>query len=94
MWPWEHVAFGYLLYSVYAHVRRGEPPDALSTVAMAIAAVAPDLIDKPLAWEFDVFATGYALGHSVFLAVPLLAGVVAVARRTDRLAAADGFAVG
>ncbi|OYR39210.1 hypothetical protein DJ82_04120 [Halorubrum sp. Ib24] len=94
MWPWEHVAFGYLLYSAYTRVRHGESPEATSTVAMATAAVLPDVIDKPLAWEFDVFATGSALGHSVFVAAPLLVGVVALSRNADRSAAADGFAVG
>ena len=35
MWPWEHVAVGYLLYSAYVHLRYGESPGKLPTFAVA-----------------------------------------------------------
>lgn len=72
MWPWEHAVFAYLLYSLYSHLRYREAPDGRVTIVLVFAAVLPDVIDKPLAWEFGVFSTGYALAHSLFFAIPLV----------------------
>lgn len=81
MWPWEHVLFAYVCYSLYVHGRhRGAPTDA-ATIVLAFGAVVPDLVDKPLAWQFDLFDTGYAVAHSVFVVVPVLIGVYLLARR-------------
>ena len=71
MWPWEHLIVGYLTFSVGVHVVARRPPTAFEATALAVASVAPDLIDKPLAWQFGVFPSGYGAGHSVFLAVPI-----------------------
>jgi hypothetical protein len=71
MWPWEHAVVGYLSYSLVCHVAFRDSPGGLEAFAVAFASVLPDLIDKPLAWEFGVFDAGYALGHSAFVAVPL-----------------------
>lgn len=94
MWPWEHVAFGYLLYSLATNIGLGESTRDRAMVAVCVAAVLPDLIDKPLAWTFEVFPSGYALGHSIFVA-PLLAVVaIAVSRRYGRTDVGVAFAVG
>jgi hypothetical protein len=66
MWPWEHLAVGYLLYSAYAHGRYGRPPAAGAVPAVVLASQLPDLIDKPLAWTLGILPAGYSLGHSVF----------------------------
>jgi len=81
MWPWEHVLFAYVFYSIYIHARRRERPPDASVVALAFGAVLPDLVDKPLAWQFGVFEGGYALAHSVFVAVPIVAVVYLFAER-------------
>lgn len=94
MWPWEHVIFGYLLYTVYTHVVHRESPKAVPTAVMAVAAVFPDLIDKPLAWEFGVFSTGYALGHSVFFVIPLTIVVWVFTHDTARSSIGTGFIIG
>ena len=94
MWPWEHVVVGYLSYSLFSHLFYRSSPGALETLAVVFASLLPDLIDKPLAWEFGVFETGYALGHSIFFAVPLCLVVGVLARQAGRSRAGLAFSVG
>jgi len=76
MWPWEHAAVGYLLYSLLLRVLGRNPPTGPVVAVLLLATVLPDLIDKPLSWGLGWFPTGYAVGHSVFFAIP--AGILAV----------------
>ncbi|GAA0522590.1 hypothetical protein SAMN04488066_105117 [Halorubrum aquaticum] len=94
MWPWEHVLFAYVCYSTYVHGRYRSRPGDAPTVALAFGAVLPDLIDKPLAWEFNVFTTGYAAAHSVFLGVPAAIAVYALAERRRAGAVGGAFLTG
>lgn len=93
MWPWEHAVVGYLAFSVGVHLVRRRPPTGPEALVVAFAAVAPDLVDKPLAWEFGVFPSGHGIAHSVFFAVPLVALVLAAAARR-RPGVGTAFAVG
>lgn len=94
MWPWEHLAFGYVCFSLYSHARWGEAPSAGAAVAVAIASLLPDLVDKPLSWSFGLFPAGYSVTHSAFVA-PLLAGLVlALAARAGRRRVGVAFAWG
>ena len=68
MLPWEHVAVGYLLYSIVVHALRGHRPTGLPVVVVGVASVLPDLVDKPLGWWLGVLPS-LGLGHSVFFAV-------------------------
>ncbi|WP_049925917.1 metal-dependent hydrolase [Halopiger goleimassiliensis] len=94
MWPWEHAIVGYLAYSLFVRLVYREPPGGLEALTVVVASVLPDVIDKPLAWEFGVFESGYALGHSIFVAVPLSIVVGLVARRVGRTRAGLAFGVG
>lgn len=94
MWPWEHAIVGYLGYSIFCRLYYRESPDGLAAFAVVFASVLPDLIDKPLAWEFGVLESGYAIGHSIFFAVPLAVAVGALARAAGRPRAGVAFAVG
>lgn len=94
MWPWEHVIVGYLAYSMFCHLYYRESPGGLDAFAVVFGSVLPDVIDKPLAWEFGVFETGYALGHSIFFAVPLAVVVGALARSYNRPRAGLAFGLG
>lgn len=94
MWPWEHLAVGYLAYSALARVRTGEPPGGPAALAVAVATQLPDLLDKPLAWTFGVYPGGYSVGHSIFVAVGLSTLAVAVSRRRGRPELGAAFAVG
>ena len=71
MWPWEHAIVAYLCYSLFCHTVFRDSPGGLDAFTVVFASVLPDLIDKPLAWEYGVFDVGYAVGHSIFFAVPL-----------------------
>lgn len=71
MLPWEHLAVGYICYSLWVHLRyRGRPP-GLPVVVLGVATQLPDLIDKPLGWWLGVLPS-IGLGHSLFFAVPLI----------------------
>jgi len=91
MWPWEHALFGYVVYSVVCHAYYRDAPGEYETAIVLIASILPDVIDKTLAWQFDVFHSGYALAHSVFIAVPLAIGAGLIARRDGRAELAFGI---
>ena len=94
MWPWEHAIVGYLVYSLCSHAVYRRSPTGLEAFAVVFASVFPDLVDKPLAWEFAVFQTGYSVGHSIFFAVPLAIVVGVLARAVGRTPAGVAFGVG
>lgn len=94
MMPWEHAAIGYIGYSILVRVFYKETPTAMETVAVVFGSLFPDLIDKPLAWQFDLFASGYAFAHSIFTAVPIATVVVLLAWRHGAFRTGLGFAVG
>jgi len=91
VWPWEHVAFGYLLYSPLLRVATGRGPDARMAGLLALGAVGPDLVDKTLAWGLGVFPTGYAVGHSVFVALPVGLALVVAYRSGPSTAFVAGY---
>ncbi len=94
MWPWEHLAFGYLLYTGFVHLAWGERPRGGPTLLLALGTQVPDLVDKPLGWGFGVYATGYGATHSVLVAGPVLLGVLAVAVHYGRPRLGAGYVVG
>jgi hypothetical protein len=93
MWPWGHLAAGYLCYSLYCRFVAGRAPRGVGTVAVLFGTQAPDLVDKPLAWTFGLLPSGRSLGHSlvVFALVAPLVWWVAGRRDHRPLAAAVGF---
>ncbi len=94
MWPWEHAAIGYVAFSILVHFFRRRPPSGTEAVVVVFASVFPDLIDKPLAWEFGVFPSGYGIAHSIFFAFPLIIVVFLLSIRHDRSNLGIGFGVG
>ncbi|MFP8956770.1 metal-dependent hydrolase [Natrialbaceae archaeon A-CW3] len=92
--PWEHVIVGYIGYSAFTHVVYRDSPTTGETVVVVFASVLPDLIDKPLAWEFGVFPSGYALGHSIFFAVPLSVAVGWYTRQRNQPRIGWAFGIG
>lgn len=94
MLPWEHAAVGYLAYSLLSHALARRSPGALEALAAVVGSQGPDLIDKPLSWQYGVFESGYALGHSVLFAVPLTVAAALLARAYGRLRVGAAFAVG
>lgn len=93
MWPPEHLAVGYVCYSAYSHLRYRRPPSAAATVAVVLATQLPDVIDKTLAWTFDVLPSGHSLGHSLLFAVPLWFAVALAARLAGRPDVGSAFGI-
>jgi hypothetical protein len=94
VWPWEHLAFGYLLFALGTRARSGRPPSDRATIALAVGTQLPDLVDKPLAWWLGVLPSGISLAHSIFFALPLTAAVAVVAARRGERPVGVAFAVG
>ena len=62
MWPWEHLAFGYLLWSLWLRARGRSLPGDWEALVLVFATQLPDLVDKPLAWQLGVLPGGRSLG--------------------------------
>jgi hypothetical protein len=91
MWPWGHLAAGYLVYRV---IGRGRAQETAPLIALAVGTQLPDLIDKPFAWTIPILPNGRSLGHSLVLALPLLVGLILVLdgrRRRAVAALATGY---
>lgn len=71
MYPPGHLAFGYLCYSLYYHIRWKQPPPGYETLVLAIGTQFPDLVDKPLAL-LGIFPYSRYVGHSL-VTIALLA---------------------
>lgn len=94
MWPWDHLAFGYLLYLVLGAWKPSPHVDDLTFIVLAIGTQLPDVVDKPLAWSLGVLPSGLSLGHSfVFLAL-LTPLAVAVSNRHGRPVLAGALVTG
>lgn len=93
MWPWEHLAVGYVAYSLYVRGRDGESPTTREALAVAVGSQLPDLADKPLAWTVDLVATGYAVGHSIFVAPFVCLAAYALARKTEERRLTAAFSI-
>lgn len=96
MLPWGHLAAGYFLYAALVRYRRGEGavPAGLPVVALVLGTQFADLLDKPLAWYLGVLESGRSLGHSLLVAVVVIAVVYWVARRYERPEVGTAFVVG
>ncbi|WP_338729894.1 metal-dependent hydrolase [Haladaptatus sp. DJG-WS-42] len=93
MWPWGHVAVGYLLYSLY-HRSRVAAISGVGVFFVALGTQFPDLIDKPLGWNLGILPSGRSLAHSLITAVVIIAIAVAVARRFSREEVGWAFGLG
>ena len=94
MMPWEHAAMGYVAFSLFVHAVYRDSPTARETIVVVFASILPDLIDKPLAWEFGILEGGRTLGHSIFVATPLSVAILALAYRGGRPKLGWAFAIG
>jgi hypothetical protein len=94
MWPWEHLAFGYVWYSLGRRLRTGGGPSHREVLALAVGTQLPDLVDKPLAWEFGLLPSGVSLAHSIFVALPVTVAALAVARYRGAQSTGAAFGVG
>jgi hypothetical protein len=94
MWPWGHLAVGYLCYVTMITVR-GKSEQTLGTLlAVAFGTQFPDLIDKPLAWSVALLPSGRSLAHSLLTATVIIWVTYLVGRRFNRPDVAGAFGVG
>ena len=94
MWPWGHLALGYLAYSLgVRHFSERAPTDG-AAVAVVLGTQFPDLVDKPLAWTFGVLPSGRSLAHSLFAAALILGLLKVGLRRTEDAELVNAFGVG
>lgn len=93
MLPWEHVAVGYLAYSLFARLAYRRAPRGDAVLAVAFAALLPDLIDKPLAWGAGALPSGKSLAHSLVFAGPATGLAVLATGRRIAIAFALSYAL-
>jgi membrane-bound metal-dependent hydrolase YbcI (DUF457 family) len=94
MWPWEHLAFGYVLYSGAVRLGGRSVPGDAEILLLVLATQLPDLIDKPLSWGLNVLPSGLSLAHSLLFALPLVVLVLGTARWRGRISVGLAFAAG
>lgn len=94
MWPWEHLAVGYVAYSLYSRTAFGSSPTDRAALVAAVATQFPDLVDKPLSWVVPLLPDGTTVGHSLFVAIPLSAAGYRFAARRGRPDVGAAFAIG
>ena len=94
MWPWEHLAFGYLVYSLGARAVGRHRLTALAVATLALGTQFPDLVDKPLGWGTTLLPSGLSLAHSLLFALPVAALTITVGAAVGRLAVALAFVTG
>ncbi|MFB6299980.1 MAG: metal-dependent hydrolase [Halobacteriales archaeon] len=92
MWPWGHLALGYLLYSAVGRYRR-MPRRIVPIVILTVATQIADLIDKPLAWSIGILDAGRSLGHSMIVA-GLVIGLLAMIVRARPILKEGSLALG
>lgn len=93
MWPWGHLAVGYLVYSILIHLSGNSLRD-YPTLSLMFGTQFPDLVDKPLAWTFGVIPNGRSLTHSIFTAVILIVVLRVLLRRYGYGSLATAFGIG
>lgn len=94
MFPWDHLAAGYLAYSLGTRLLGRRPPTVGTVLAVALGSQFPDLVDKPAGWLLGVFPTGVSVAHSVFVAVPVAVAALWVTRTRDRPELGAAFGTG
>lgn len=91
MYPWGHLAVGYLCYSLAVRLRYRRSPSESAVLALGVGTQFPDLIDKPLSWTFGILPSGRSLGHSLVFALGVGIVVWYLAQRYDRRTEAVAF---
>lgn len=94
MWPWGHAAAGYLLLSLSRRRADGRPPAGVAAVAVGVGTLAPDLVDKPLAWTAEVLPNGRSLSHSALTAALVCTLLWLASRDAEDRRVVGAFAVG
>lgn len=92
MWPWMHLAFGYITVSLTWRLCRHRIDGAVAAAVVA-GTQFPDLVDKSLAWYLGVLPAGRSLAHSAITATAVSVIVLVVASHWDRLQPGIAFVI-
>lgn len=92
MWPWGHLALGYLALSGLRRVQRRRI-GGREVLWLALGTQLPDLVDKPLSWYVGGLP-GRGLGHSALTAILLTLIVASVVGNPDGRDDGVAFLVG
>ena len=84
MWPWGHLAVGYVAFSAFVRVQPETELSDRAVIVLAVATQLPDLVDKPLAWQFGLLNDGIDVAHSLLVGLPLALTVGLVLWNTRR----------
>jgi hypothetical protein len=90
MFPWDHLAIGYVVYSIVVRLLGSRPSDE-EWLAIVVGSQFPDLVDKPLAWTLGVLPSGTSLAHSVLVATPVVAILLLVSAQYGRVRTGVAF---
>lgn len=94
MWPWGHLAVGYVAFSLFVRVGLGRRPSGRAAILLSIATQLPDLVDKPLAWQFGLLSDGTGAAHSLLVGVPVALALGVWLRIRERPELSGALAIG
>ncbi|SEM03367.1 metal-dependent hydrolase [Haloferax larsenii] len=94
MWPWEHLLFGYIWYSILNRALWRTPITDGIGLTIALSTQAPDLVDKPLSWTLGLVTSGYGPAHSLLLGLPAVLVVAGLAWTRDKARVGVALVVG
>lgn len=92
MWPWGHLAVGYLAWSLLARGAYRRPPRTSEALVVIVGTQFPDLVDKTLAWSLALLPSGRSLAHSLFTLAAVSAIALCVTERYGRPTLGFAFA--
>jgi membrane-bound metal-dependent hydrolase YbcI (DUF457 family) len=92
MFPIEHALVAFLPVSAYVLLTDRRLPSVRLAAVVFLGSQFPDLVDKPLAYQFGLIPSGRVFMHSLPVALPFLAGVAIYGRQTERPRLTVGFA--
>lgn len=93
MFPHEHLLVALIPVVAYIAIRDRRLPARAVAFAAIVGSQFPDLVDKPLAHQFGLLPSGRVFLHSLPLALPITACVLAYGYTTERPRVAGAFAV-
>lgn len=93
MYPWGHLAVGYVAYTCWRRLVSRMPPGDRAVFVLVLATQFPDLVDKSLQFGFGLY-DGRSVGHSLLVVLPLCVGLYVVARRYGSDEVGAPFTVG
>lgn len=94
MWPWGHLAVGYLCYVGFLNFGDNNDQNPVALLAVGFGTQVPDLVDKPLAWTFAVLPSGRSFAHSLLIAVVVIGALGYIGKRRQQISVVLAFSIG